>query len=90
METNILEKPQIIGVFRIIADNPGVTKGYIAKLGKGPNGRDRTRETRLMDLVEAGLVEARDSTFRNLPCKRYYLTPRGDQFLLILALIEKL
>lgn len=90
METTILETPQAFGVLRLVADNPGSTMGYIANLNTGRKGRDRTREVRLLDLVEAGLIEARDDVFKNQPCKRYYLTARGDQFMLILALIEKL
>ena len=87
METSILERPQAFGVLRLVADRPGSTASALA----GVHGaRDRTKEVRLAELVEAGVVEAREDLFKGRPCRRYHLTARGEALLHLVALIEKL
>ena len=87
METNLFEKPRLFATLRLVAENPGKTASALAG---NRDQRDRTKEVRLVDLTEAGLIEARDDICKGRPCKKYYLTQKGDALMCIIALIEKL
>lgn len=87
MEPRLLENSQFIATLQYVADNPGKT-AYVITGGKNHN---KTREARLADLMDAGLISGAESVGgRGTVCVQYSVTERGRMLLRILELIKDL
>lgn len=82
-----MENSQFIATLQYIADNPGKT-AYVITGGKAHH---KTREARLGDLQDAGLITGTESVGRRgTVCVQYDITERGRMLLRIIGLIRDL